>query len=385
MPAAKSKASAQVYAVVGSDESEVKRVAAEHARRMAPAEGGEFASDIIDGVADSADQAATRIHQTIEALLTFPFFGGEKLVWLKNANFLADSVMGRAEAVTTALEKLAATVSGGLPESTRFLLSAIDVDKRRSFYKGLGKLGKVEVFDKVDTGKSGWEEDAAALARERAEARGLNLDGEALELFTLSTGGDRRVMENELEKLDLYLSAGAATSDAEPRDVPVAVVRELVPLSRAGIVFELGNALAARDLSRSLGLLDQLLFQGETPIGIILVAIIPTVRSLLIVKDLMVRHKLTRPQQPFFFGKMLEKLPSEATAHLPRKKDGTVNTYALGLAAMHAHRYTMMELQTAFRASLEANIRLVTSSMDAEIVLGQLLIRIISSGLSTTG
>ena len=31
-----------------------------------------------------------------------------------------------------------------MPESTRFLLSAIDVDKRRAFYKGLGKLGKVE-------------------------------------------------------------------------------------------------------------------------------------------------------------------------------------------------------------------------------------------------
>ena len=46
----------------------------------------------------------------------------------------------------------------------------------------------------------------------------------------------------------------------------------------------------------------------------------------------MMRHKLSRPQQPFFFGKTLEKLPESATAHLPRKKDGTVNTYALGLA-----------------------------------------------------
>src|SRR5258708_5824160 len=122
MPATKPKASAQMCAVVGSDESEVKRVAKELAARMAPAEGGDFASDVIDGVADNADQAAGRIHQTIEALLTFPFFGGEKLVWLKNANFLADTPMGRAAAVTEALEKLAKTVGGGLPESTRFLL-----------------------------------------------------------------------------------------------------------------------------------------------------------------------------------------------------------------------------------------------------------------------
>ena len=85
MPATKSKASAQICAVVGSDESEVKRVAKDLAVRMTPAAGGDFASDVIDGVADNADQAATRIHQTIEALLTFPFFGGEKLVWLKSA------------------------------------------------------------------------------------------------------------------------------------------------------------------------------------------------------------------------------------------------------------------------------------------------------------
>ena len=375
MPATKSKAVGQIYSVVGSDEAEVKRVAREHADRMTPAGGGDFAVDAIDGVADNADQAVTRIHQTIEALLTFPFFGGEKLVWLKNVNFLADSVTGRAAGVIEALEKLTETVSGGLPESTRFLLSAIDVDKRRSFYKGLAKMGKVEVFDKVDASKSGWEEEAAALARERAEARGLRFSEEALELFALSTGGDRRVMENELEKLDLYLGT-------ERRQVEVEQVRELVPLSRAGIIFELGNALAARDLNRALALLDQLLFQGESAIGILLVAIIPTVRSLLIAKDLMTRHKLSRPQQPFFFGKTLEKLPEAATAHLPRKKDGTVNAFALGLAAIHAHRYSMPELRAAFVACLEANVRLVTSSMEAEVVLSQLLVRIIASGLS---
>lgn len=369
MAATKTKASAQVCAVVGSDESEVKRVARGYADRMAPVGGGDFASDVIDGVADNSDQAATRIHQAVEALLTFPFFGGEKLVWLKSANFLADNPMGRSAAVIEALEKLAETLAGGVPESTRFLLSAIDVDKRRAFYKGLSKLGKVEVYDKVDASKSGWEEEAAVLARDLADRKGLRIAGEALESFTLSTGGDRRVMENELEKLDLYLGA-------DRREVTVEDVRELVPLSRAGIVFELGNALAARDLARSLALLEQLLFQGETAIGILIVAIIPTVRSLLLVKDLMTRHKLSKPQQPFFFGKTLERLPEEATAHLPRKKDGTVNAYALGLAAMHAHRYSVGELRAALRACLEANLRLVSSSMEAEVVLSQLLVRI---------
>ncbi len=376
--AAKTKNAAQFCAVVGSDESEVKRVARDLATQMTPADAGDFACDTIDGAVQYADDAAARIHATVEALLTFPFFGGEKLVWLKSANFLGDDPMGRSATVLEALEKLAATLESGIPESTRFLLSAIGVDKRRTFYKGLAKLGKVEVFDKVDASKSGWEEEASALAAERANDRGLRLGGEALELFTLSTGGDRRIVENELDKIDLYLGV-------ERRTVTVEDVRKLVSLSRAGIVFELGNALAARDLNRSLALLDQLLFQGETAIGILIVAIIPTVRNLLVVKDLMDRHKLQRPAQPFFFGKTLERLPPAATAHLPRKKDGTVNAYSLGIAAIHAHRYRLSELREALHACLEANVRLVSSSLDAKVVLSQLLVRVIAGGAANTG
>ena len=372
MAAAKTQAQAQICAVLGSDESEVKRAARALADTMMPAGGGDFGCDTIDGVADHADAAAERIHATIEALLTFPFFGGEKLVWLKSATFLADDPTGRSQTVTDALEKLAETLSAGLPESTRFLLSAVGVDKRRTFYKTLGKLGKIAVFDKVDAGKSGWEQDAAEIVRRSAGERGLRLAADALELFTLFTGGERRVIENELEKLDLYL--GPASREVRADDV-----RQLVPLSRAGIVFELGNALAERNLHRTLALLDQLLFQGESAIGILLVAIIPTVRNLLVVKDLMARHRLQRPAQPFFFGKTLERLPAEATAHLPRKKDGTVNAYSLGIAASHVQRYTLPELRTALDACLAANIQLVTSSLEPKIALSQLLVKIIAA------
>ncbi len=371
MAATKTKAQAQFHAILGSDDGEVKRVARDLAVELTPDGGGDFACDTIDGAVQYADEAATRIHATVEALLTFPFFGGEKLVWLKSVNFLADDQLGRSQAVIEALEKLAETLTAGLPESTRFLLSAVGVDKRRTFYKTLTKLAKVQVFDKVDAGKAGWEEEAAELVDAMARERGFSLAGDAGELFVLLTGGERRVIENELVKLDLYLGP-------ERRRVAIEDVRLLVPLSRAGIVFEIGNAIAERDLSRALGLLDQLLFQGETPIGIMYAAIIPTVRNLLVVKDLMTRHRLSKPAQPFFFGKTLERLPAEAVAHLPRKKDGGINAFALGLAAIHAHRYEVAELRAALDTCLEANVQLVTSSLDAEVALSQLLVKIIA-------
>ena len=74
----------------------------------------------------------------------------------------------------------------------------------------------------------------------------------------------------------------------------------------------------------ALALIDQLLYQGESAIGLLLVALVPTIRNLLLVKDLQQFHRLPRPASPFAFGKVLERLPPEATAHLPRKKDGTV-------------------------------------------------------------
>lgn len=366
---AKTAASQAICAVVGSDESEVKRFALQCSGEMAPAEAGDMGCEVIDGAADNVDQASTRIHQTIEALLTLPFFGGDKLVWLKNANFLGDTVTGRSATVLEALEKLVEILEAGLPGGVRFLLSAPEIDKRRSFYKTLGKLGKLHVFDKLDTSRSGWEEDAAGVVRDRAKALGLTLHGKALELFVLQTGGDSRQIDNELEKLDLYLGT-------ERRTISVADVRLMVPASRAGVVFELGNALAARDLNQALKLVEQLLFQGETAITILLVAVIPTVRNLLLAKDLMQRYRLSRPAAPFHFTGTLNRLPAEATDHLPRKKDGGINTYALSIAAMHAHRYTLAELRVALEGCLEANVSLVTSGLEARTVLTEIIVKI---------
>ena len=373
MPAAPKRPSAQsassVCLVAGSDEAEIKRAALQRASQMAPSDAGDLGCEVIDGVADNVEQAVTRIHQTIEALLTLPFFGGEKLVWLKNANFLGDTVTGRSASVLEALEKLREALEAGLPEGIRFLLSAPEIDKRRAFYKALGKLGEVELFDKLDTSRSGWEEEAGGMVAERARALGLRLRGEALGVFVLQTGGDSRQIDNELQKLDLYLGP-------ERREITLEDVHLMVPASRAGVVFELGNALAARDLNAALALIEQLLFQGETAIAILLVAVIPTVRNLLLAKDLMQRFRLSRPAAPFHFAGALNRLPAEATSHLPRKKDGGLNTYALGIAAMHAHRYTLDELRTALGACLEANVALVTSGLDPRTLLTELAVRI---------
>ena len=373
MPKAKAKtkaAASKIYAVVGSDESEVKRAAVELAAKLTPPEAGDFGLEIIDGAADNAEHAAARIRSTIEALQTLPFMGGAKLVWLKNANFLADTVIGRSAAAQSALEELADVITGDLGADVTFLFSATEVDKRRSFYKTLGKRAEVQVFDKLDSSRGGWEEEATEIVRGRAATRKLQFDDDALELFVLLTGGDTRQIDNELEKIDIFLG--------QNRNVSIDLGRELVPLSRAGVIFELGNALAERDLERALRLVKNLLDQGETAIGILLVAVIPTVRNLLLTKDLMDRHRLSRPHAPFQFISVLNRLPASATAHLSRKKDGSISGYALGIAAQNAHRFETSQLIEGMKACLQANIRLVSTQLDHELVLTEVVVKLLA-------
>jgi len=397
-------ATANIHAVVGSDEAEVKHVAAELAVKLTPPGAGDFGLEIIDAAADNVDQAAARIRSTIEALQTLPFFGSTKLVWLKNANFLGDDQKARSAAVQSALEELSELLDRSIGSEITFLISATEVDKRRAFYKTLTKRAEIQVFDRLDSGRAGWEEEATEIVQQRAKKRKLQFDADALDLFVLLTGGDTRQIDNELEKLDTFLgdrgtgfqpveatpkAFGAAESKpagkmpasptakmAVPR-VTVELVRELVPLSRTGVIFELSNALAARDLELALTLVRRLLDHGESAIGILLVAIVPAIRNLLLAKDLMERHRLRPPHSPFQFISAINRLPAKATEHLPRKKDGSINAYGLGIAAQHADRFETNQLIDAMQACLEANRQLVTTQLDHELILTEVVVKLL--------
>ena len=168
------------------------------------------------------------------------------------------------------------------------------------------------MFDRLDSARAGWEEQATEIVLGRAKKRKLEFDEPALELFVLLTGGDTRQIDNELEKIDTFLG--------KDRAVRVELVRELVPLSRAGVIFELSNALSARDLELALTLVRSLLEQGESAVGILLAAIVPTIRNLLLAKDLMEQHGIRPPHSPFQFIAAMNRLPAKARSICLEKK-----------------------------------------------------------------
>ncbi len=360
------RAPENVTAIVGSDEGRVKQEAREQATRWTPAEAGEFGCEIIDGQVGTADEAASRVYDTIAALETLPFFG-EKLVWLKSVTFLGDTPAGRSETVLRALEQLMVLLVRGVDPRVRFLFSATPVDKRRAFYKGLSKVARLELFDAFTPGVRGWEEQASLFIQKGAEEKGLRFDPEAFEHFLVCTAGDTRLIASELEKLSL-----ATGSDGR---VTWELATRLVARTQAGVIFELSNAFAERDLPRALQLVDQLLFHGESPVGILLAAVIPVARNLLATRVLMDRYRLGSFSSASAFVNAAGRLPEEALELLPRKKDGSVNLYALGMVAIHAKRFKVNELRDALKICLEANLRLVNSQLDPKSVLDHTLVR----------
>lgn len=366
----------QIFAFFGTDEARVKESGLRLARKLTPPDNPEFGLEVVNGTAETSDHAATIIHETIAAIQTLPFFGGDKVVWLQGVNFLADTVTGRASATLEAVETLGKLLESGLPPGVSLILSGTEIDKRRAFAKILSKAGTFEVLDVPDPSSKTWQADIERLVRDRASSIGFQFEPEALEHFVLFTGETTYQLHSEVEKLGLYVS---------PRKkATVQDVMDVVSRTRSGVVFEIGDALASRNLPRTLELIDQQLRKGETAIAILLAAIVPRVRNLLIARALLQQQKLpTRNYRDF--ESALNRLPESTTGHLPRKKEGGISAYPIFLALDSCQRFTVQELRDGLRECLAANRRLVTTQMDPRTVLFQLVTRILHRGQTAGG
>ena len=368
----------RLHFVTGSDEAEVRMAAKDLATKLAPPDAGEFGMETIELPADTVDCAVEMINQTIGAIRTLPFFGG-KLVWMKGVTFLKDSVQGRSETVQEALEKFLGALREGLPDGITLLISAPEPDKRRGFYKSLCEAAETTVKDKIEIGGFGGhsEDDLIDWVADRCRERGVKIDRRAAEVLAGRIGANSGQLQGEIQKL--------ATAAGEGAMVTEQLVRDLVPVTRAGGIFDLSDAINRRNLPLCLDTLSQLLRQGENAVGILLAAIVPTVRNLLVAKDLMERYKLKPPAQPQFFASELRKLRAEDTAHLPRKKDGQLNTYGIGLAAANAARFGLEHLEKAFLACRDANRKLLSGHGSEQTILTELIVRIVAKPEATKG
>ena len=195
------------FVFFGSDEGAAATAAAAAYARLEEGSDG-WGNETIDGSAATVDEAVEIVGRVISGLQMMNMFGGRKVIWLKGANFMGDTPQGaRSEAVQAALEELVTTLTN-LPEETFFVLSASEMDKRRSFFKKLGAAAEVKELSKIDITKPGWEGELSALTLRMAKPLGLGFDNDALDLFIHRVIESTRQISNELSKLDVYLGPG---------------------------------------------------------------------------------------------------------------------------------------------------------------------------------
>ncbi|HEY4952824.1 MAG TPA: DNA polymerase III subunit delta, partial [Verrucomicrobiae bacterium] len=162
MPAAKSASSLAL--ICGDDEFAVKQ-RAKHLYQQWSDELGGMDHEIIEAAVSNSGDALKAVARLREALQTLPFFGSGKVVWLRDCNFLGDERAASTQAVAETLAELAEELKIFKWQNVRLLISAGKVDKRKTFFKTLDKIGTVESFTALSADDRDWVERAEVAAR----------------------------------------------------------------------------------------------------------------------------------------------------------------------------------------------------------------------------
>ena len=235
--------------VCGPDDFLVGRLGRERYDELAREIDDEFSRETISGFAGNVAEVEAAVNQFREAVQTISMFGGRRLVWLKDVNFLADSVTGRAESTLKQVEALQGLLESNDPANVAILITAAPIDRRRSFPKWAEKNGDFTLV--------GGDGDASALAGVLlAEAKKLEVTIEpgAVELLLAKVGANTRLLIEEVRKLSAYAEDGQPiTEDA---------VAELTPNVAEGDFFEAAEAFFSGDIKWTLAALHRHFFTG---------------------------------------------------------------------------------------------------------------------------
>jgi len=365
-----------VVLVYGKDESAVteraKQICQEWCDQL-----GEFDREIIDGTATKADEALKVISRVREALLTLPFFGSGKVIWLRNCNFLGTERTATAQVVTEAVDELARALEDfdwSKPGNVRFIISTTDVDRRRRLARVVEKIGSVEPCAGWSLDDKDWAQMAEAWVKQRIYAHKKQIAEEAVAELVARVGPDQRMLDSEIQKLVLYVGT---RPKIQIEDVETICIR-----NKFAGAFALADALGARDLPALLRHLDeelwQMQFDKDKNEFSLLGGLVTKIRALIFAKEMLRAGWVKQVNYFNQFTPFLKNVPQDRLPADPRFNPLALHPYVLFKAVQQANNYTLDELVRAMDMLLQCNQKLIYSDLDARLVLQQTLIDIVS-------
>ena len=323
---------ARIFLVYGSDDLSATRQAEELVARLCPSEEQAFGLETFspEPDQDSADTVCTVLRNVMEALLTAPFLGGNKTVFLRQAPYFDPlSEPGRFASVKAEVERLVNLLKKGLPAGVSFVLLTRKVNKATTFYKTFQSLGAVYAFDEPGKDSEVKAEYIPQLKKWVAE-RQLIMPENVLGAFVDRVGYSLRQAASELDKLDLYLG--------ERRTVTREDIERMIAPMRASKFWEFAEAFCSGQLDKTLQTMHRLLAQGEEPIAL-LITLQNRLREIVVMADCLKRGWVQVsggdwPRLTWSVPPAGEALLAPLGKRDPRKG----NPYALGKMAAQAKR-----------------------------------------------
>lgn len=323
---------ARIFLVHGSDDLSATRKADELVARLCPPEEQAFGLETFspESDQDSADAVCTVLRNVMEALLTAPFLGGNKTVFLRQAPYFDPlSEPGRFASVKAEVERLVNLLKKGLPAGVSFVLLTRKVNKATTFFKTFQSRGEVHAFDEPEK-DSEIKADYIPLVKKLVAERQLTMEDGVLGAFLDRAGYNLRQAANELDKLDLYLGDRRAVT-REDIELMVAPVR-------AGKFWEFAETFCSGQLDKTLQTMHRLLAQGEEPLAL-LIMLQNRLRDIVVMADCLKRGWLQVsggdwPRLTWSVPPEGEELLSPLGKRDPRKG----NPYAMGKMAAQAKR-----------------------------------------------
>ena len=372
MPPAPATSAAPLCLVWGEDDFGVKQRARKLYDQWCQELGG-MDHETIDAQAGNSGDALRALARLREALQTLPFFGTGKAVWLQNCNFLGDDRTASAQAVTESLASLGDELKKFAWGNVRLLISAGKVDRRKSFYKTVEKLGAVEAFPALSLDDKEWAAKAEDAALKVLRTQKKQISDEALAELVTNVGPNLRQLHNEIEKLSLYLG--------ERAEIEVADVRAIVTRNKQARAFALADAVGNRDLPGALRCLDEEFWsmqfdKDKSEIGL-LYGLISKIRGMILLKE-MQREKWIKAEATYpSFKSQLDRIPVDRLPEDKRFNPLSMHPFVLFNSLPQARKYSLEELVRAMELLLECNRKLISSQLDDKLVLQQTIVQIV--------
>ena len=131
-----------LVAVVGDDDYIVRQRAKEIYDGLLDDFPDDLSREIIDGRADKVESVEHILQEAKSAGGTLSLFGGGKLIWLNEINFLNQTKTGAAQGTKDALDSFKSFAEG--LEGSKIIISACPVHRNHSFVKWLQKNSTYE-------------------------------------------------------------------------------------------------------------------------------------------------------------------------------------------------------------------------------------------------